>query len=83
MKREEVYLVIDQLKKQAEALGYELVEKKRVPKVGDFGVFGEYSTLFGFISEIENNNFADSHGSIWDNFRHLTEEEKTKIQNNW
>jgi hypothetical protein len=80
---------LDQLKQQAELLGYELFEKKREIKVGDFGKFkdkgyeGEY---LGFLKDIKYGLFYKvSNGKIseWDNFRHLTEEEKQHIQNNW
>lgn len=78
---------LDQLKQQAEALGYELVEKKREIKVGDFGVFwdddGENKYLFSVISKIEGKTYFSKFGAIWQNFRHLTEEEKQQIQNNW
>ena len=35
----DVILSLDELKQQAEKLGFELVEKPYEPKVGDFGVF--------------------------------------------
>ena len=36
--KKEVYLTIDELRLQAEKLGFELVEKKRQVKIGDFGL---------------------------------------------
>lgn len=83
----DVHLTIDELKAQAEMLGFELVKKERKPKVGDFGVFWDDSKnevhVYDFIHHIENNIFIDKFGDVWLNFRHLTEEEKQEIQNNW
>jgi hypothetical protein len=78
---------LGKLKQQAELLGYELVEKKREIKVGDFGVFfhNDYDgvVLYDFLSEIEKGKYVDNDGNTWDNFRHLTDEEKERVQNNW
>lgn len=82
----DVHLTIDELKNQAEKLGFDLVEKKREIKVGDFGAFysvNEEVLLFDFLLEIEDGSFVDSDGNTWQNFRHLTNEEKEQIQNNW
>lgn len=82
----DVRVTIDELKEQAEKLGLELVEKKREIKVGDFGVFfsvNEDVLLFDFLLDIEDETFVDSDGNTWKNFRHLTDEEKEKVQNNW
>lgn len=78
---------IDKLRQHAEALGFELLEKKREIKVGDFGIFWDNRymnhRLYCFLSKIENNKFLNKNNVSWDNFRHLTEEEKTKIQESW
>lgn len=83
----DIHLTIDELKQQAENLGFELVEKKRVPKDGDFGVFWddeESNKVLGFISELKHSGYiTNSNGGNWKNFRHLTDGEKEKIQNNW
>jgi hypothetical protein len=93
MKKEEIYVVkdihltINELKTQAEILGFELVKKERKPKVGDFGMFWDNRNLlshtYDFIHHIENNVFIDKSGDVWLNFHHLTEKEKQEIQNNW
>jgi len=83
----DVHLTIDELKAQAEMLGFELVKKEIKPKVGDFGLFWDDNKnlvhVYDFIHNIENNVFIDKSGDVWLNFHHLTEEEKQKIQNNW
>lgn len=81
-----VHLTIDELKKQAEKLGFELVEKKREIKVGDFGVFYNNKLAnyyYGFLSKIEEEKYWIEGSIRCNNFRHLTNEEKEKIQNNW
>jgi hypothetical protein len=83
----EVHLTIDELKAQAEILGFELVRKERKPKVGEFGVFWDNNKdkikVYNFIRIIKDNLFVDKSSYAWKNFRHLTEEEKQEIQNNW
>lgn len=82
----EIILPLDELKSQANALGYELVEKKREIKVGDFGVFWDGSgkfKVFDFLYEKHEGVFIDGDDVFYENFRHLTEEEKQKIQNKW
>lgn len=82
----EVHLTIDELKAQAESLGFDLVKKERKPKVGDFGMFKRDDSgfrYFGFLEDISNDQFYMQGNIHWDNFRHLTEEEKQNIQNNW
>ena len=83
----DIHLTIDELKAQAEMLGFELVKKERKPKVGEFGVFWDDSKnkvhVYDFIHNIENNVFIDKSGDVWLNFHHLTEEEKQEIQMNW
>ena len=83
----DVVLSIDELKAQAEKLGYQLVEKTYKPKIGEFGVFydgGKYS-VYEFITEIDTqrNKFQLANYLWFDNFRKLTEEEKQKIQSAW
>ena len=85
MKKEEIKMPLDALKLIAESYGFELVEKKREIKVGDFGKFWvkyEENPLFGFLRDTVCG-YTDSMGRIWDNFRHLTDEEKQQIQENW
>jgi hypothetical protein len=83
----DVHLTIDELKAQAEMLGFELVKKERKPKVGEFGVFWDDSKykihVYDFIHNIENDVFTAKYSAVWKNFRHLTEEEKQEIQMNW
>jgi hypothetical protein len=80
-------MTIDELKAQAEMLGFELVKKERKPKVGEFGVFWDDSKykihVYDFIHNIENDVFTAKYSAVWKNFRHLTEEEKQEIQTNW
>lgn len=81
----EVHLTIEELKAQAESLGFELVKKERKPKVGDFGLFwdnGKSINYKGFLTKI-SVGFYDDESVRWDNFRFLTDEEKANIQNNW
>lgn len=80
---------LDALKLIAESYGFELVEKKREPKIGDFGKFwdnDENIFIFGFIESIEIQHqycFKAKGYSGYKNFSHLTEEEKKQIQENW
>jgi hypothetical protein len=83
--KQEIKMELDALKLIAESYGFELVEKKREIKVGDFGKFWvkyEENPLFGFLRDTVCG-YTDSMGRIWDNFRHLTDEEKQQIQENW
>jgi hypothetical protein len=88
--KQEVKMELDALKLIAESYGFELVEKKREIKVGDFGKFSSeikiYST-FGFLREIdEYGGFVEEVKGIcntWAKFRHLTEAEKAQITKNW
>jgi hypothetical protein len=81
---------LDALKLIAESYGFELVDKQREVKVGDFGKFSSENkiyTNFGFLKSIERGYFIeqteDNCISSWSNFCHLTEEEKQAIQQNW
>lgn len=89
----EVVLSIDELQKQAENLGFELVKKERQIKVGDFGKFSSENgniCSYGFLYKmkdiesgiiyVENNKNITT---VWSNFSHLTDEEKKQIQENW
>jgi hypothetical protein len=74
----------------AKCYGFDLVEKKREIKVGDFGKFETKTTpysAFGFLKEIDEYGCftEDLKGvcNIWANFRHLTDEEKEQITKNW
>ena len=89
---EEVVLPIEELRQQAESLGFELVEKKREIKVGDFGKFWgnheELSTHYDFISDRNNQTklgtiYCTSTIESFRNFRHLTDAEKAQITKNW
>lgn len=84
---------LDALKLIAESYGFELVEKVREIKAGDFGKFSSKkggSISFGFLYRIisgdvgviysENGKDITTH---WSNFAHLTDEEKKQIQENW
>jgi hypothetical protein len=81
--------LINILKDKAEELGYNLVEKPYEPKIGDFGVAwdgdDEGNGYYGFITEMDRTStpYKINGYDWWQNFRKLTEEEKTKIQENW
>lgn len=87
----EIALPFEELQKQAKLHGWKLVKEERKIKVGDFGKFWDNDDIFqnqyGFLSEIESSNcFVSvvSDGNLeWLNFRHLTDEEKQQIQENW
>jgi hypothetical protein len=82
----DVILSLDELKAQADKLGYQLVEKPYEPKVGDFGVFKKSDCDFeyvGFLDDISDEKFYMKKNIPWDSFRKLTDEEKTKIQKAW
>jgi hypothetical protein len=84
----DVVLSIDELKTQAAALGFELVEKPYQPKVGDFGVFWDINERNGFLGCIsgiqgEPYKFVRNNNTPYMNFRKLTESEKQKIQSAW
>lgn len=84
-----VILSVDELKRQAEKLGFELTEKKREVKIGDFCKFwddDEEHWHLGFISKINKDStykFIIKQGTGWMNAAHLTEEEKEKIIKSW
>jgi hypothetical protein len=83
----EIALPFEELQKQAELHGWKLVKEERQIKVGDFGKFwdnGIETYIFDFVKEKKENGFIDGfHVQCWDNFAHLTDEEKANIQENW
>jgi hypothetical protein len=83
----DVILSLDELKQQAEKLGYKLVEKPYEPKVGDFGYFWDHENetvnSIGFIGEVFSDRFATCGYLAFNHFRKLTESEKQKIQESW
>jgi len=89
----EVGMSLDALKLIAESWGFELVEKPREIKVGDFGKFWDNDNkdcCFGFLHTIDNDlgsfdlcSFESGAGLYWSKFHHLTDEEKQQIQENW
>ena len=92
MKKEEhkQEIKLDALKLIAESYGFELVEKKREPKLGDFGKFwdnGENNCCYDFLKTIDIDDvgtpYETKFGTWYRNFAHLTEEEKKQIQENW
>ena len=86
---QEVNLTVDEIRLQAEKLGFELVEKKREVKVGDFCKVWddvESDCCVGFIREIDkftDYKFRIDSGAGYYNASHLTDEEKQKIQETW
>ena len=88
--KQEAPIKLDALKLIAESYGFELVEKKREPKVGDFGKFWddeEECLNVGFLQNIDDGitsyPFQRYDGTWYINFAHLTDEEKQQIQENW
>jgi hypothetical protein len=85
----DVILSLDELKQQAEKLGFDLVEKPYEPKVGDFGVFWdnyeEENGYYGFLIDTDDSKYPmQSNNRGWfKNFRKITESEKQKIQESW
>jgi hypothetical protein len=86
----DVILSLDELKAQADKLGYDLVEKPYEPKVGDFGMFWDVddeggNKYCGFLIDTDDSKYPmQSNNRGWfKNFRRLTEEEKQKIQEAW
>jgi hypothetical protein len=83
----EVGMSLDALKLIAESWGFELVEKEREIKVGDFGKFWDNDWnevyVYRFFEKKEGNKYIDNCSTHWLNFSHLTDEEKANIQQNW
>lgn len=79
---------LDSLKLIAESYGFELVEKTREIKVGDFGIFWDSTCtcpVYGYLQFISIGVYCYSptSGSSYRNFRHLTNKEKSQITENW
>jgi hypothetical protein len=81
---------LDALKLIAESYGFELVEKAREIKVGDFGKFWDNDEdpkeyFYDFLLSIIDNRYKYrcKSGGVFKNFAHLTDEEKKQIQENW
>lgn len=80
---------LEELKQLAESFGFELTEKKREIKVGDFGKFwddGSKTYHLGFLESINEGEifeYEKKDGSPYKNFAHLTEKEKENIKANW
>jgi hypothetical protein len=84
----EVGMSLDALKLIAESWGFELVEKEREIKVGDFGKFFDSGgcVVYGFLESINEKDtckYVRKTGALYINFVHLTDEEKANIQQNW
>ena len=84
----EIALPFEELQKQAEMHGWKLVKEERKIKVGDFGKFWDDDNkdcCFSFLHTIDNDlgSFESGAGLYWNNFTHLTDEEKANIQQNW
>tara|TARA_R110000868_G_scaffold258715_1_gene516351 strand:- start:445 stop:918 length:474 start_codon:yes stop_codon:yes gene_type:complete len=76
---------LDALKVIAESYGFELVEKKREIKVGEFGIFWNEidEVSYGFLVRFSERCYRHNAGYDCLNFRHLTDEEKKAITENW
>ena len=88
MKKKEIKMELDALKLIAESYGFELVEKAREIKVGDFGIFWDSTCtcpVYGYLQFISIGVYCYSpaSGSSYRNFRHLTEAEKSQLTENW
>ena len=84
--KQEIKLIA--LKLIAESYGFELVEKKREIKVGDFGIFWDSTCtcpVYGYLQFISKGVYCYSptSGSSYRNFRHLTDAEKAQLTENW
>jgi len=85
--KEEVKMELDALKLIAESYGFELVEKKREIKVGDFGKFWDSTCdcpVYGYLHLISKGVYiySLSSGNSYRNFAHLTEDEKEELIKN-
>lgn len=86
--KQEVKMELDALKLIAESYGFELVEKPREIKVGDFGKFWDCGTtcpVYGYLQFISKGVYiySPASGSSFRNFAHLTEDEKKQLTKNW
>jgi len=85
--KQEVKMELDALKLIAESYGFELVEKPREIKVGDFGKFWDSPCtcpVYGYLQFISKGIYCYSpaSGSSYRNFAHLTNEEKEQLTKN-
>jgi hypothetical protein len=85
--KEEVKMELDAIKLIAESYGFELVEKPREIKVGDFGKFWDSPCtcpVYGYLQFISKGTYCYSpaSGSSYRNFAHLTNEEKEQLTKN-
>jgi hypothetical protein len=89
--KQEIKMKLDALKLIAESWGFELVEKEREIKVGDFGKFWSDNNCYfvGFLQDVykisETNKcvFQMKDYGTFCYFAYLTDEEKANIQKNW
>jgi hypothetical protein len=89
--KQEIKMELDALKLIAESYGFELVDKKREIKVGDFGKFWSDNNCYfvGFLQDVykisETNKcvFQMKDYGTFCYFAYLTDEEKANIQENW
>jgi hypothetical protein len=89
--KQEIKMELDALKLIAESYGFELVDKKREIKVGDFGKFWSDNNCYfvGFLQDVykisETNKcvFQMKDYGTFCYFAYLTNEEKANIQENW
>jgi hypothetical protein len=89
--KQEIKMELDALKLIAESYGFELVDKKREIKVGDFGKFWSDNNCYfvGFLQDVykisETNKcvFQMKDYGTFCYFAYLTDEEKQQIQENW
>ena len=85
--KQEVKMELDALKLIAESYGFDLVEKPREIKVGDFGKFWDCPTtcpVYGYLHFISKGVYiySPASGSSFRNFAHLTDEEKEQLTKN-
>jgi hypothetical protein len=89
--KQEIKMELDALKLIAQSYGFELVDKKREIKVGDFGKFWTDNNCYfvGFLQDVykisETNKcvFQMKDYGTFCYFAYLTDEEKANIQENW
>jgi hypothetical protein len=87
----DVILPIEELQKQAELLGWKLVKEERQIKAGNFGKFwaeDEEFCRYDYLTRIDNSTklgvmYCTATILAFKNFRHLTDEEKQQITENW
>jgi hypothetical protein len=82
--KQEVKMELDALKLIAESYGFELIEKTREIKVGDFGKFWDSTSdcpVYGYLQLISKGVYIHNpnSGSSFRNFAHLTDDEKAQL----